>query len=239
MLYGYFYLQRYTFGEANLKLKRSFLFQLFVILFVTIFCALGTWQLYRLQWKLELINEITSCLKSSPIEYSKSIKKNYQRIKVIGKFDFDNQIYLYSLNDSGKPGYDVITPFKTTKNENVLINRGWIIKELKDDPSINIAEDTEQKIVGLLRKIYKPNIFKPDNDLKNNIWFSLNLRDIKKFTGEQFNEFVVFLENNQAKTPLPKKISVDVPNNHLKYAITWYAISISIIFYYLYFRRKK
>ena len=97
MLYGYFYLQRYTFGEANLKLKRSFLFQLFVILFVTIFCALGTWQLYRLQWKLELINEITSGLKSSPIEYSKSIKKNYQRIKVIGKFDFDNQIYLYSL----------------------------------------------------------------------------------------------------------------------------------------------
>ena len=56
------------------------------------------------------------------------------------------------------------------------------------------------------------------------------MRDIKKFTGEQFNEFVVFLENNQAKTPLPKKISVDVPNNHLKYAITWYAISISIIF---------
>ena len=57
---------------------------------------------------------------------SKSIKKNYQRIKVIGKFDFDNQIYLYSLNDSGKPGYDVITPFKTTKNENVLINRGSV-----------------------------------------------------------------------------------------------------------------
>ena len=85
-------------------MKRAFLFQLFVILFVTIFCALGTWQLYRLQWKLELINEITSGLKSSPIEYSKSIKKNYQRIKVIGKFDFDNQIYLYSLNDSGKPG---------------------------------------------------------------------------------------------------------------------------------------
>jgi len=47
------------------------------------------------------------------------------------------------------------------------------------------------------------------------------------------------LEDNKAKTPLPKKISIDVPNNHLKYAITWYAISISIIFYYLYFRRKK
>ncbi len=192
-----------------------------------------------MQWKLELISEITSGLKSNPIEYSNSIKKNYQRVNVIGKFDFKKQIYLYSLNDAGKPGYDVVTPFRTNKNENVLINRGWINKELKDNSSINLKEANEHKIVGLLRKIYKPNIFKPDNDLKNNIWFSINLEDLKEVTGEQFNEFVIFLEDNQAKTPLPKKITIDVPNNHLKYAITWYAISISIIFYYLYFRRKK
>ena len=220
-------------------MKKAFLFQLFVILFVTIFCALGTWQLYRLQWKLELISEITYGLNSSPIEYSTLIKKNYQRVTTKGKFDYDKQIYLYSLNDNGKPGYDVITPFRTNRNENVLINRGWIVKELKDNPSINLKNESEKKIIGLLREIYKPNMFKPDNDLKNNIWFSINLEDLKKATGVQFNNFVIFLEDNQAKTPLPKKISIDVPNNHLKYAITWYAISISIIFYYLYFRRKK
>ena len=227
------------FGEVNLKLKRAYLFQLFVIIFVTIFCALGTWQLYRLQWKLELISEITFGLDSSPIEYSNSIKKNYQRVSAKGKFNFDEQIYLYSLNNNGKPGYDVITPFRTNKNENVLVNRGWIKKELKNNPIINKNIEDEQKIIGLLRKIYKPNIFKPDNDLKNNIWFSINLEDLKVTSGERFNEFVIFLEDNQAKTPIPRKISIDVPNNHLKYAITWYAISISIIFYYLYFRRKK
>ena len=227
------------FGEVNLKLKRAYLFQLFVIIFVTIFCALGTWQLYRLQWKLELISEITFGLDSSPIEYSNSIKKNYQRVSAKGKFNFDKQIYLYSLNDNGKPGYDVITPFRTNKNENILVNRGWIKKELKNNPIINKNIEDEQKIIGLLRKIYKPNIFKPDNDLKNNIWFSINLEDLKVTSGERFNEFVIFLEDNQAKTPIPRKISIDVPNNHLKYAITWYAISISIIFYYLYFRRKK
>ena len=227
------------FGEVNLKLKRAYLFQLFVIIFVTIFCALGTWQLYRLQWKLELISEITFGLDSSPIEYSNSIEKNYQRVSAKGKFNFDKQIYLYSLNDNGKPGYDVITPFRTNKNENVLVNRGWIKKEFKNNPIINKNIEDEQKIIGLLRKIYKPNIFKPNNDLKNNIWFSINLEDLKVTSGERFNEFVIFLEDNQAKTPIPRKISIDVPNNHLKYAITWYAISISIIFYYLYFRRKK
>ena len=230
---------QFIFGEVNLKLKRAFLFQLFVIFFVTIFCTLGTWQLYRLQWKLELISEITSGLNSSPKEYSNLIKKNYQRVDAQGKFNFDKQIYLYSLNDNGKPGYDVVTPFRTNKNENVLINRGWISTELKGNSSINSKVNSEQKIVGLLREIYKPNIFKPENDLKNNVWFSINLDDLKEATGVQFNEFVIFLEDNQARLPLPKKISIDVPNNHLKYAITWYAISISIIFYYLYFRRKK
>ena len=238
-MFGYSFLLQSISGEASLKLKRQLLFQLFVILFITLFCELGTWQIYRLQWKLELIIELTFGLDSQPIEYSSSIKKNYQRINAKGKFDFDKQIYLYSLNEKGKPGYDVVTPFRTNKNENVLVNRGWINKELKGNAKININTSAEQKIVGLLREIYKPNMFKPDNDIKNNIWFSINLEDLKEATGEQFNEFVIFLEDNQVKSPIPKKISIDVPNNHLKYAITWYAISISIIFYYLYFRRKK
>ena len=239
MSFGYSCLPRYIFGEVKLKLKRAFLFQLFVILFVAIFCALGTWQLYRLQWKLELISEITLGLKSSPIQYSNAIKKNYQRVNARGKFNFDKQIYLYSLNNNGKPGYDVITPFTTNNNENVLVNRGWIKKELKGNSKINTKKESDQEIIGLMRKIYKPNIFKPANDVQKNIWFSINLDDLKEITGKQFSEFVIFLEDKQVKSPLPKKISIEVPNNHLKYAITWYAISISIIFYYLYFRRKK
>jgi len=220
-------------------LKKAFLFQIFVIFFITIFCALGTWQLYRLQWKVEIINEIKAGLNSSPIKYSNLVKKNYQRVNIKGKFNFNEQIYLYSLNDKGKPGFDVITPFKTENNDNVLVNRGWISKELKGKTIINTKNNSEQKIVGFLREIYKPNIFKPANDIENNVWFSINLKEISKVTGKRFDEFVIFLEDDQEKIPQPKKVSIDVPNNHLKYAITWYAISVSIIFYYLYFRRKK
>ncbi len=219
-------------------MKRSSLFQLFVILFITLFCALGTWQLYRLQWKTALISEITFGLDSTPIKYSNTIKKNYQRVVSEGKFNFEDQIYLYSLNESGKPGYDVITPYKTSKNENVLVNRGWINKNLKGNLEINLKEN-EVKITGLLREIYKANIFKPQNDLKNNIWFTLDANDLKELTGKQFSNYMIFLEKPKNKVPVPKKISIDVPNNHLKYAITWYSIAISILFYYLYFRRKK
>ena len=219
-------------------MKRSSLFQLFVILFITLFCALGTWQLYRLQWKTALISEITFGLDSTPVKYSNTIKKNYQRVVSEGKFNFEDQIYLYSLNESGKPGYDVITPYKTLKNENVLVNRGWINKNFKGNLEINLKEN-EVKITGLLREIYKANIFKPKNDLKNNIWFTLDANDLKELTGKQFPNYMIFLEKPKNKVPVPKKISIDVPNNHLKYAITWYSIAISILFYYLYFRRKK
>ncbi len=219
-------------------MKRSSLFQLFVILFITLFCALGTWQLYRLQWKTELISEITFGLDSTPIKYSNTLKKNYQRVVSDGRFNFEDQIYLYSLNESGKPGYDVITPYITLNNENVLVNRGWINKDLKGNSEINFKEN-KVKITGLLREIYKANIFKPKNDLKNNIWFSLEANDLKELTGKQFSNYMIFLEKPKNKVPVPKKVSIEVPNNHLKYAITWYSIAISILFYYLYFRRKK
>ncbi len=202
------------------------------------FCALGTWQLYRLQWKTELISEITFGLDSIPIKYSNTIKKNYQRVISEGIFNFEDQIYLYSLNESGKPGYDVITPYKTLKNENVLVNRGWINKNLKGNSEINLKEN-KVKITGLLREIYKANIFKPKNDLKNNIWFTLDANDLKDLTGKQFSNYMIFLEKPKNKVPIPKKVSIDVPNNHLKYAITWYSIAVSILFYYLYFRKKN
>ena len=218
-------------------MKHKLLFNIFVISFITLFCILGTWQLYRLQWKQDLISQIDQGLKSTPIKYSKNINKDYQRVILYGEYDLKNQIYLYSLNHKGKPGFDVITPFKTIDGDNILINRGWINKKIKNTPEINLLNN--KPIKGLLRKIVKKNMFKPENDIKKNIWFSININQIQEMTGKKFNNFVVFLEDQTAKQPVPKKITVEVPNNHLKYAITWYSISISILFYFLYFRRQQ
>ena len=217
-------------------MKKLFLFNIFVIFFITLFCSLGTWQLYRLQWKQDLISQIGEGLKSTPIKYSQNISKNYQRVTLVGKYEFKNQIYLYSLNNKGQPGFDVITPFETVSKENVLVNRGWIKKELKNKLDLNASS---KNITGMLKHANRKNLFTPDNDIDKNIWFSINLKDVQKITGKKFNKFIVYLEDQNINTPKPKKITIDVPNNHLKYAITWYSISISILFYYLYFRKKK
>ena len=216
-------------------MKNLLLFKIFVFLFITLFCTLGTWQLYRLQWKQDIINQISEGLKSTPIKYSQDIRKNYQKVTLVGEYDFKSQIYLYSLNDKGQPGFDVVTPFETTKKENVLVNRGWIKKELKNHSDINILSNN---VTGMLRQANRKNFFTPDNDINKNIWFSVNLEDVQKITGKKFNEFIVYLDDKNINVPKPKKITVDLPNNHLKYALTWYSISISILFYYLYFRKK-
>ena len=198
---------------------------------------MGTWQLYRLDWKQDLISTIDKGLISKPIQYSNKININYQRVILDGKYDLKNQIYLYSLNSKGQPGFDVITPFQTLGGDNILINRGWIDKEMKNKAEINLIKNN--KVQGFLRKIVKKNIFKPENNIEKNVWFSINLKQIQDITGKNFDNYVVFLEDELVTLPNPKKISIDVPNNHLKYAITWYSISISILFYFLYFRRQQ
>ena len=133
--------------------------------------SLGFWQLYRLNWKLDLINQIESSLKNDPVELTSSKKKNYLKIKTSGEINFDKQIYLYNLNDNGKPGFEVISSIKIN-NENYLINRGWIPFEKKDLPEINLINQNE--VIGTILLQPKYSSFKPKNDLEKNYWFTLN-----------------------------------------------------------------
>ena len=195
---------------------------------------LGSWQLYRLNWKLNLLSEIENSLKNDPVEFSEVDKKNYLRIKTSGIIDFNKQIYLYNLNESGKPGFEVINPI-IINNENYLINRGWIPFNKKDKPEVNLIN--ESNIVGTLKLQHEASTFKPDNDINKNYWFTLNREDIFKYTGKKFSDYIIYL-NGDYKLPKPKVITANISNNHKKYAITWFSMAISILLIYLYFRRK-
>ncbi len=216
-------------------MKNKLLFSVFVYFVILTLLSLGFWQIYRLNWKLDLIEQIENSLKNDPIELSNIEKKNYLRIKTSGEIDFDNQIYLYNLNDAGKPGFEVINPIKIG-DENYLINRGWIPFEKKDLPEINLVD--QNQIVGTLMLQTKASSFKPENDIQNNYWFTLNREDISKFTGRNFSEYVIYL-NGDYKIPKPRVITAKISNNHKKYAITWFSMAISILLIYLYFRKKN
>ena len=216
-------------------MKNKLLFSVFVYFIILTLLSLGFWQIYRLNWKLDLIEQIENSLKNDPVELSNIEKKNYLRIKTSGDIDFDKQIYLYNLNDAGKPGFEVINPIKIG-NENYLVNRGWIPFEKKDLPEINLVD--QNQIVGTLMLQTKPSTFKPENDIEKNYWFTLNREDISKFTGRNFSEYVIYL-NGDYKIPKPRVITAKISNNHKKYAITWFSMAISILLIYLYFRKKN
>ena len=216
-------------------MKYKFLFSVFVIFFILVFVALGTWQIIRLNWKNNLILEIENSLKNPSVQLSQSNQQNYLKIKTSGRIDFEKQIYLYNLNDSGTPGFEVLNPI-LIDGENYLLNRGWIPFEKKDTPEINILD--QNNIEGTLKTQGRKNIFKPDNDIKENYWFSLNREDISKFTGKEFSKYIIYLNGNY-QLPRPKKITANISNNHKKYAMTWFSLAISILLLYLYFRKKN
>ena len=216
-------------------MRHKFLFSVFIIFFIFVFIALGTWQVIRLNWKNNLILEIENSLKNPPVQLSQSNQQNYLKIKTSGRVDFEKQIYLYNLNDSGTPGFEVLNPI-VIDGENYLLNRGWIPFEKKDTPEINILD--QNNIEGTLKTQGRKNIFKPDNDINENYWFSLNREDISKFTGKEFSKYIIYLDGNY-QFPRPKKITANISNNHKKYAMTWFSLAISILLLYLYFRKKN
>ena len=129
-------------------MKHKFLFSVFIIFFIFVFIALGSWQIVRLNWKNNLILEIENSLKNPPVELTQLNKQNYLKIKTSGSVDFEKQIYLYNLNDSGIPGFEVLNPI-LIDGENYLLNRGWIPFEKKDTSEINILD--QNNILGTLK----------------------------------------------------------------------------------------
>ena len=127
-------------------MKNKLSFSLFVYFFILVFLALGTWQIIRLNWKLELINSIEQSLKSEPIEFNGSNPTNFKKIKFEGILDNSKIIYLYSLSEKGEPGFDIVNPI-SINNKSYLINRGWVPRDFKSKKYFSDAT----KFEGILK----------------------------------------------------------------------------------------
>ena len=184
---------------------------------------------------IKVLNKIDVSLKKEPVDLMSSVPEDYLKIKTSGVIDFDKQIYLYSLNEKGAPGFNVVNPI-IINNKNFLLNRGWIPFDKKNTKEIDIFD--HRIILGTLKKQTKGSKFKPVNDIKDNYWFTLDRNDVFKYTNKNFSPFIIYLNNN-LELPKPKIITVNISNSHKKYAITWFSLAFSIFFFYLYVRKNK
>ena len=221
---------------------------------LAVLIGLGVWQLQRLQWKEGLIAEIEMRTKAEPVSLQEAVTRaragedvSYVRVRVDGRFDNGKERYLFAVSD-GTPGWHVITPLTTPEGEVVLIDRGFVSDAFRDPASRPQGELTDAvTVTGPARPPESQGLFIPDNEIEQNRWFWRDLSAMAKsmFGGvagiKDVAPFSLEAEWSDIPGgwPLGGQTRLDLPNNHLQYAITWFALALCLVVIYVIYVRSR
>ena len=207
---------------------------IFFIFFIFTVLSLGTWQVYRLYLKNNLISNLQNNLKTSSINFNVDIDKEYTKV-LFKKKDLNTKIFLYHLN-KGEIGFKVIVPYEINSSLLVLVDKGWIRKD-----KINLIKNTlfnDDIIEGYTKKIREKNLFTPNNNIKEDFLYSVEIDNLKKSLNKNIYPLLIIQTSKTNKDIIPNDFEVRLPNNHLQYAITWYGLALFTIIFFLYYRKK-
>ncbi|KAJ1932958.1 surf-like protein [Linderina macrospora] len=172
-------------------------------------------------------------------------QNEYRRVIVHGHFDYANEMLVGPRLYEGEPGFIVVAPLVREDGSRVLVNRGWIKRELRD-PKLRPKSRPEEAVtlVAFVRRAPGKNSFTPEPKPEINEWYSIDVEKMAKHAGTQ----QVLLESIQPESmsvimtslkdgvPLGVPSQVDIRNNHLQYLLIWYilaGITSGMLFYRL------
>lgn len=169
--------------------------------------GLGTWQVFRLGWKTELLAILEDRLIRPPLPLPPRIDPtaikdfDYRRVHARGRFLHDKEMLIGPRIRDGQNGYFVVTPLEREGGAStVLVNRGWVPKkfERKEDRSKEALPQGEVLVEGLLREPWTKNFFTPDNNPEKGEFYFPDVRQMAQVSGsepvwveETMGEFVV------------------------------------------------
>jgi surfeit locus 1 family protein len=222
---------------------------LFTVFGVLMLLGLGIWQVERLHWKLGLIAQRDAAVSAAPIAPPQSLAEarglEFHHVVADGVFQNDKELFLAASSDSGDAGYQVLTPFKLTDGRTILVNRGFIPLELKDPAKRAAGQLTGTvHVAGLLRvpPDRKPSFFLPDNRPDLNLWFWVDLPAMARQDGIA-DPVPFYIDADKTPNPggWPKGgiTRLDLPNDHLQYAITWFSLAVALIVIYVLYHRHN
>ncbi len=219
---------------------------------LVVLVSLGTWQLQRRAWKLELLERIESRVKTEPVALTRILERpqktndiDYWPARVNGVFLHKQELHFYDVI-SGTLGWRIITPLKTSDGKRLLVDRGFVPDHLRDPaqrPQSQIKGEVQ--ITGLIRS--PPNkkaFFTPANNIAENQWYWRDLYAMAQARGISTKNLVPFFLDADA-TPVPGgwprggATRLNPPNRHLEYALTWYGLAVTLIAVYGFFVRSR
>lgn len=203
--------------------------------------ALGVWQLERRVWKHELVAAVDARIHGAPAaapgpgawDAVDAKDDAYRRVTATGQFRYDRETLAQAVTDRG-PGYWVLTPLETPAFT-LLVNRGFVPKDRRD-ANARAAGNTVGMVTvtGLLRVTEPEGAFLRSNDPAADRWFSRDVAAIAKARGLR-NTAPYFVDADATPNPGGYPVGgltvVRFPDNHLVYALTWFALCVLSLFF--------
>ncbi|MDR6770958.1 SURF1 family protein [Azospirillum sp. BE72] len=234
---------------------------LVTVLGLAVAIGLGTWQLERLQWKTDLVARIASQIAEPPVSLPSRIDDpaawEFRPVTLSGHFLNDKELLLIARPHQGRVGYELLVPFQRADGAGiVLVNRGFIPMDLRDPasrPAGQVKGDVGVK--GIVRLPQQPGLFQPGNGMPQpgSAWMrpdppamaaALSLDRVapvvvEMLPGQTFGGQNAGLTGTPAGTLAGIEPRVDLPNNHLQYALTWYGLAVTLAGIYVLSQRKR
>lgn len=224
---------------------------------LAILLVLGTWQVERLAWKEGLLAEIAERTAAAPEDlatvetrFRETGDVEYWPITVSGTFEHAGERHFFATY-AGQSGYNVYTPLRLADGRALLVNRGFVPFELKDAAKRGEGQVAGPvTITGLARNplAAKPSVVVPDNDPAANIFYWKDRDTMASSVGLATGDGLVpfFVDAGPGRAPGGWPVGgvtiIDLPNNHLQYAVTWYGLAfalVGVVGYWLWNGRRR
>jgi surfeit locus 1 family protein len=245
--------------DALTRRRRSPLFlaiaSTVAVLFFVLFVALGTWQVKRRVWKLDLIARVEQRVHAPAVAAPGPAQwptvtvaaDEYRHVTANGTFLDASQTLVQAVTDLGA-GYWVLTPLQSADGSIVLVNRGFIPADDRNrvqpgSPPRSVPAPTT--VTGLLRITEPHGGFLRHNDPSANLWYSRDVQAIAAARGlTRVAPYFIDAEAPSSTTaaaaaspatptgttvpPTPGLTVITFHNSHLVYAITWYTLALMV-----------
>ena len=215
------------------------------LFFVVLFVSLGRWQLDRAAQKEELLAQFgDDAPYAHPADFT--TLEDFDRIESFGRYEPDRQILIDNIPLEGQLGYYVITPFRPSTNDPLLlVNRGWVPKRGPGgglpDLDVNREFHTVQGLVGHLPRVaIRPGEAIAERGPWPRVALYPTLDEVAAELGEPVLP-VVLLLSPQAEGGFRRRWEPDIsgPLTNYSYAAQWFAMAAAVIALGVWHTRKR